>query len=46
MKTHGLELIENDEITGTRQGIIAFFTDLLTLNYLKPGEKIKYVGST
>jgi len=45
MKTHGLEVIENDEITGTRAGLISFFTDLLTFDYLKPGEKIKYIGS-
>ena len=41
MKTHGLEMIENDELTGTRKGLISFFTDLLTLNYLEPGERLK-----
>lgn len=46
IKTHGLELMENEELTGSREGLISFFSGLLRLDYLEPGEKIKYIGVT
>jgi len=44
LKKHRLELDEKDNISGTREGLVLFFKDLVTKKYLESGEKIRYPG--
>ncbi len=45
LKKHGLKVNpeDSDDVSGTRKTLIAFFTGLLKKDYLKYGEKIKFV---
>jgi hypothetical protein len=44
LKKHRLELDEEDNISGTREGLVLFFKDLVKKKYLESGEKIRYLG--
>lgn len=44
LKKHGLEKDAEDNVTGTRDGLIAFFKTMVKKKYLTSGEKMRYVG--
>lgn len=44
LKKHGLEKDAEDNVTGTRDGLTAFFKTLVKKKYLTSGEQMRYVG--
>ncbi len=44
LKKYGLEKDAEENVTGTRNGLVSFFKALVKKKYLTSGEKIRYVG--
>ena len=44
LKKHGLEVDEEDNVSGTGDGLVSFFKDLVKKKYLESGEKMRYIG--
>ena len=44
LKKHNLEKDAQDNVTGTRTGLVSFFKDLVKKKYLESGEKMQYIG--
>jgi hypothetical protein len=44
MKKHGLAVDEEHCVTGTANGLVSFFKDLVRKKYLRSGEKMRYIG--
>jgi hypothetical protein len=44
LKKHGLEVDEEDNVRGTREGLVSFFKDLVKKKHLESGEKLRYLG--
>jgi len=44
LKKHGLEVDEEDNVSGTGDGLALFFKDLVKKKYLESGEKMRYLG--
>jgi uncharacterized lipoprotein YehR (DUF1307 family) len=44
LKKYGLEKDAEENVTGTREGLISFFKALVKKKYLSSGEQMRYVG--
>jgi len=44
MNKHGLAVDEEEHVSGTRDGLVSFFKDLVREKYLRSGEQMRYIG--
>ena len=44
LKKYKLEVDEGDNVSGTGDGLVSFFKDLVKKKHLESGEKIRYIG--